>query len=275
MREKVSACIITGNEEENIRRCLESVKWADEIVVVDSYSTDKTFEISTQYTNRVYRHEWLGYIAQKNLIKDMASHPWILFVDADEEVSEKLKTAIVHELESGECKEYSGYDFPRMVKYLGRWIVNGDWYPDVKLRMFRKDRGRCVGREPHDRVEVEGKVKRLNGCLYHYTYENIEDQVAAINGFSTITARGWHEENRVFHMEQILFRPIFKFVRSYFFRRGFMDGMPGLIIAVTTAFGVFVKYAKLWETRYVSEVAKDKADSIVGKPPPAEPMDRA
>ncbi len=247
MRDKISACVTAYNEEQKIRRCLESIKWADEIVVVDSFSTDSTFDICKEYTDRVYRHEWLGYIGQKNLIKEKAVHPWILFMDADEEVSEELKDRILGEMASEHVGQYAGYEFPRMVKYLNRWIRHGDWYPDAKLRLFKKQKGVCTGVEPHDRIEVQGKVKRLNGHLYHYTYTGIRDQVSAANRFSTITARGWHERGKKFRLRHLVFRPALRFMRAYFLRLGILDGIPGLIIAVIASYGVFIKYAKLWE----------------------------
>jgi glycosyltransferase involved in cell wall biosynthesis len=247
MSEKISVCITTGNEEQNIRRCLESVKWADEIVVADSFSTDNTVDICNEYTDLVYRHRWLGYIGQKNLIKDLASGPWILFIDADEEISNELRDEIVEEFSSGRSAEVDGYSFPRMVKYLGRWITHGDWYPDLKLRLFRKEKGECGGKEPHDKITVDGSIKRLHGHMYHYTYRDIADQLGTLNRFSTITAEGWRNDGKKFSMIDILFRPKYKFFRSYILKKGFLDGFPGLVIAVASAFGVFAKYAKLWE----------------------------
>jgi len=188
MREKISACLTVGNEEANIRRCLNSLKWADEIVVVDSFSKDKTFEICKEYTDRVYQHEWLGYVGQKELIKNMASHPWILFIDADEEVSDELREQILKEFESGKNQKYVGYEFPRKVFFLGSWVTHGEWWPDIKMRLFRKEKGICTGTEPHDHVIVTGPVKRLSGCLHHYTYDDISDQILTLNRFSTIAA---------------------------------------------------------------------------------------
>jgi len=247
MREKISVCITAGNEERNVRRCLQSVKWADEIVVVDSFSSDRTVEICKEYTDRVYQHEWLGYIGQKNLIKDLASGSWILFIDADEEISPELRDEIMQEFRTGSCANFAGYEFPRLVRYLGRWIRHGNWYPDVKLRLFRKDRGECGGREPHDRITVKGQIKRFKGHMYHYTYDNIGEQISTINRFSGITAEGLYNEGRFFRERDLLFRPFLRFVRGYFLKRGFMEGLPGFIIAVISAYGVFVKFAKLWE----------------------------
>lgn len=248
MREKISACITAGNEEKNIRRCLQSITWADEIVVVDSFSADRTVEICKEFTDLVYERKWLGYIGQKNLIKDLARGPWILFVDADEEISPELRDEILNEFETGESEKFAGYEFPRMVWYLGRWITHGDWYPDIKLRLFRKDMGTCGGKEPHDRTTVNGPVKRLKSPMYHYTYNGVEDQIETLNKFSSITVDGWCEENTPFKLCDLFFRPLLKFIKCYFLKRGFLDGIPGFIIAVSTSFGTFAKYAKLWQS---------------------------
>lgn len=247
MREKISACITAANEETNIRRCLESLKWCDEIVVVDSFSTDRTPDICREYTDLVYSHRWLGYIGQKNLIKDLASHPWILFVDADEEISPELRDEIIDEFETGGNSRHAGYEFPRMVYYLGRWIRHGDWYPDAKLRLFRKDKGTCGGKEPHDKTTVSGLIKRFRNPMYHYTYVDIADHVSTLSRFSAITAQGKYEEGTSFMLADLVFRPFLRFLRCYFLKLGFLDGLPGFIIATTTAYGVFLKYARLWE----------------------------
>jgi glycosyltransferase involved in cell wall biosynthesis len=244
---RISVCITAGNEESNIRRCLESVTWASEIIVVDSFSTDQTVEICKEYTDLVYQHRWLGYIGQKNLIKDLATGSWILFIDADEEVSTGLRDEILTEFRSDCCEQYDGYEFPRMVRYLHRWIRHGDWYPDTKLRLFNKSRGRCGGREPHDRIEVDGAVKRLKNPLYHYTYVGIEDQIVSMNRFSSITAAGKFENGQSLRMLDLLTRPLLRFLRGYVLKRGFLDGIPGFIVAMSNAYGVFAKYAKLWE----------------------------
>jgi len=156
-RPNISACVTTFNEERNIERCLRSLSWCDEIVVLDSFSTDRTLELARQFTDRVYQHSWLGYIGQKNLIRKMASHEWLLFVDADEEVSPDLRAEIEAVFASDPWK-YAGYEFPRVVLYLGRWITHGEWYPDLKLRLFQRDKGRSGGQEPHDQVYVQGPV---------------------------------------------------------------------------------------------------------------------
>lgn len=245
-RDKISACVIVFNEEAKIRRCLQSLTWCDEIIVMDSFSTDRTVEIAKEFTPHVYQHVWLGYVGQRNLVREKATHPWILYLDSDEEVSPGLRDEILAEFAVSDRK-YLGYEFPRLVYFLGRWIKHGEWYPDVKLRLFHKDYGRTEGEEPHDRVYVRGPVKRLKNPIYHYTYDDIRDQNETLNRFSTITAQQKFVKDSSFKWIDLLFRPFFRFFKGYFLRLGFLDGMPGLIIAFTNGYGAFLKYAKLWE----------------------------
>ncbi len=246
MRDKISACVIVFNEETKIRRCLESLTWCDELIVVDSFSTDRTVEIAREFTPHVYQHVWLGYVGQRNMIRDKASHPWILYLDSDEEVSPGLRDEILYEFEHGD-RQFRGYEFPRLVFFLGRWIRHGEWYPDVKLRLFHKDFGRTEGEEPHDRVAVRGPVKRLKHPVYHYTYDDLRDQNETLNRFSSITAQQKFVKDQSFAIVDLLFRPFFRFFKGYILRLGFLDGMAGFIIAVTNGYGAFLKYAKLWE----------------------------
>ncbi|MCG2681130.1 MAG: glycosyltransferase family 2 protein [Kiritimatiellae bacterium] len=257
MRDKISACLTVGNEENNIRRCLDSLFWVDEIVVVDSFSKDHTVEICRQYTERVYQHEWLGYVGQKELIKKMATHPWIMFIDADEQVSPELRDEILREFESGGNREYDGYEFPRKVFFLGQWITHGEWWPDLKMRLYRKDKGLCTGREPHDHVLVTGPVKRLKGCLNHYTYDDLSDQIMTQNRFSTISSQCLIKEQRHFSGIDLIFRPLFRFFKGYILKQGFLDGYRGFIISALIAMGVFLKYAKLWELTFIHKPPPD------------------
>ena len=252
MREPISACIIACNEERNIRRCLESVRWCDEIVIVDSFSSDRTVEICREYTDRVVQHEWLGYIGQKNLIRGMARCPWVLFVDADEEVSPELRDEILGQFSTG-IGPFAGFQFPRMVHYLGRWIRHGEWYPDIKLRLFKKELGRSEGQEPHDRVIVKGPVKTLKAPLHHYTYSGIWEHLETMNRFSTITAQAKYQQGERFRWRELMFRPAWRFFKAYFLKGGLLDGPPGLVIALVSTFGVYMKYAKLWELQQQAE----------------------
>jgi len=245
-REKISACVIAYNEERKIRRCLDSLTWCDEIIVVDSYSTDRTVAICREYTDQVTQHEWLGYVGQRNMVRKLSHFPWILFLDSDEEVSPALRDEILAEFENGHG-ETLGYEFPRQVYYLGRWVRHGEWYPDLKLRLFKKAFGRTEGEEPHDHVVVHGPVKRLKNPIWHYTYDDIADQITTLNRFSTITAQQKHMNgirHPLFHM---LTRPALRFLRGYILRLGFLDGTRGFSIASAAAYGAFLKYAKCWE----------------------------
>jgi len=243
---KISACVTAGNEESKIAACLASLAWCDEIIVVDSFSKDKTCEISKQYTPLVFQHVWEGYIAQKNYIRSLANHPWILFVDADEIVSADLRAEIENVFIRGPGN-IVGFQFPRMVYYLGKWIHHGEWYPDTKLRLFQKDKGHSEGREPHDRVFVDGPIQTLQFPLYHFTYDDMADHIHTLNRFSSISAGEKFTHGEKFHWRDILFRPPWRFLKSYFLKRGFLDGQQGFIIALMSSYGVFIKYAKLME----------------------------
>jgi glycosyltransferase involved in cell wall biosynthesis len=242
----ISACIITFNEEHNLRRCLDSVTWCHEIVVLDSFSTDKTVDIAREYTDRVFQKEWQGYIHQRNSIRDMATGEWVLFLDADEEVSDRMREQILEELGGG-ANGAVGYSFPRLVYYLGKWIRHGEWYPDKKLRLFVRERGVSGGEEPHDMVIVDGPVKTLSGEIFHYTYDSISHHVAQMNRFSQISAEAKFKAGKQFRWFDFLWRPPFRFFKSYVIKLGVLDGWHGMLIASVSAFGVMVKYAKLRE----------------------------
>jgi len=246
MREPISACITCYNEEAKIRRCLESVRWCDEVVVVDSFSDDRTVEICKEYTDQFFQHEWEGYIGQKNWIRDRAAHDWVLFIDADEEVSPALREEIETEFERG-TGSYVGYQFPRQVYYLDRWIRHGNWYPDIKLRLFVRSLGYSAGREPHDHVEVDGPVKSLRSPIWHYTYDDIHDHIRQTNRFSTITAEERFREGLRFRWIDLLARPPWRFFKGFVLRRGFREGFVGFTIAMIGAFEVAAKYMKIRE----------------------------
>jgi glycosyltransferase involved in cell wall biosynthesis len=262
-REKISACIITFNEEKKIRRCLESVAWCDEIILLDSFSTDNTVKICYEYTDKVYQRSWGGYIQARNNIRDLATNPWVLFLDADEEVSETMKNEILSELEDpGSCV---GYQFPRQVFYLGRWIKHGEWYPDLKLRCFLKEKGVSGGVEPHDTVIVDGPVKTMKGIIYHYTYDSITHHVNQVNRFSQISAEAKKKSGEHFRWYDFMIRPGFRFLKCCLLKGGLLDGRRGLLIAVISSFGVAIKYAKLWELEHEDKQAA-RPDQTVPKP---------
>lgn len=260
---RISACIITLNEEKNIRRCIDSVTWCDEIVVLDSFSTDRTLDICREYTDKVYQQSWKGYIGQRNAIRELASCEWLLFLDADEEISPGLRREIQDFFLQG-ARKYVGLKFPRQVYYLGKWIKRGEWNPDIKLRLFLKNRGHSAGQEPHDQVLVDGPVKTLRGKLWHYTYENIEHHLNTMNRFTGISARAMYASGRRFKYSDISIRPFFRFLKGFVFKMGFLDGRRGFIIAAISALGVAMKYAKLWELQI-------NPPDRPPDPPPAKP----
>jgi len=247
-RATLSVYVVTFNEEANIRDCLESVKWADEIIVVDSHSTDRTADIAREYTEHVIQRPWPGYVAQKNFALDQTNCDWVLLIDADERVSPELAEEIQDLLSRDDIIE-AGFSVPRKTFYLGRWITHGGWYPGRRVRLAVRGMGRNVGTDPHDRFEVNGPVGNLSADLYHYTYRDIGDHLNTINKFTAVGAREMHEKGRGHALLHMLFNPPAKFLKMYLLRLGFLDGMAGFIIAVLSSYYVFLKYARLWELR--------------------------
>lgn len=245
MKQKITACIIAKNEEAKIGRCLNSLTWCDEIVVVDSFSSDRTVEIAREFTENVMQREWAGYAAQKEFAWAQASNEWIFWVDADEEVPAELQAEIVRRFESGNLPD--GFEMPRMVYYLGKWIRHGNWYPDVKMRLFRRDAVRMEGRQIHERAVVSGPVERLKTPLYHYTYDSLADQLDTIIRFAALWAEERFAAGKRCGFCDLLFRPEAAFVRGYFLKAGFLDGMRGLLIAIMNSVDTAVKYARLYE----------------------------
>jgi glycosyltransferase involved in cell wall biosynthesis len=241
----VSAIVVCYNERENIRRCLESVKWCDEIVVVDSFSTDGTVEICREYTDRVIQRPWAGYREQKAFAHSQATKEWVLLIDADEEVPAELRVEIESALSRSDGCE--AYEIPRLVHYLGRWWYRGGWYPDRDVRLFRREAATWAGRDPHERIVVKGKTRRLKHPLFHYSYRDISDHVSRINAYTDISSRELEREGERWSWSANLVRPAFRFFRSYFWKRGFAEGFAGLFLAVTAAVYVYLKYAKLRE----------------------------
>jgi len=251
VREGLSVAIITYNEERCIRRCLESVAFADEIVVVDSFSTDATPDICRRFGARVIQREWPGHVAQKNYAKEQTRYRWVLSVDADEVVSDELRREIEELLCSGRLAGYAGFYVPRRLFYLGRWIRHGGWYPDYKVRLFDKEQAVWAGQDPHDSIVCRGRTGRLCGDILHYSFENLAGHVDTLQKFTTISAEQLAACGRRAGLAELILRPVGCFVKMYFLRLGFLDGIPGLILCGMSAWHVFVKYAKLWEAEGV------------------------
>jgi len=243
---RVSAVVICWNEEADIAECLESVKWCDEIVVVDSESTDRTVEIARRYTDRVIVRPWPGFVAQKNFALEQATGDWILSVDADERCTPGLPDEIKAAL-AGAADDVGGFSMKRHVWYMGRWINHGGWYPDRKVRLVRRGRARWTGTDPHDKLEADGRVEKLKGELVHFTYRDLNHQLQTMRNFSDVAAAEWVKAGKKFCLFKAIFHPPLKFLECYVWKLGFLDGWPGFVIAAASAFYVRMKYVKLWE----------------------------
>lgn len=248
---KLAAIIITRNEEANIARCLESVSFCDEIIVVDAESRDRTCEIAMRYTAQVHTLPWRGYAEQKNAAVTHTHCEWVLSVDADEEVSSELR-AEIQSVVSGNPRQVA-FSVPRKTIHFGRWIRHGGWYPNRLIRLFRKDAGEWVGAEVHERWEARGEVGELQSDLLHYSFKDLADQVARNNRYSSLSAIRLRKEGKSFSSAKLFLKSVSKFMETYFLKKGFLDGYPGFIISVSASYSVFLKWAKLWELENESE----------------------
>jgi glycosyltransferase involved in cell wall biosynthesis len=244
---KITATVITFNEEHNIADALRSLEWADEVIVVDSESTDRTVEIARQFTDRVLVRKWTGYSAQKNFAAEQASNDWIFSLDADERVSQELKKEI--ERIKWDKSEIAGFEMPRLTYYLGRWIHHSGWRPDYKLRLYDRRRGRWEGEFVHEKLALTGAVQRLSGDILHHTVRDSSEHHHRMDQYTTLAARQAFEEGKASSTASLLISPAMMFVRSYFFRLGFLDGIQGIAIARFAAHYEFLKNLKLWELR--------------------------
>ena len=240
----VTATVITFNEAANIRAALESLSWADEIVVVDSQSTDGTPDLARQFTEKVIVRPWPGYSAQKNFAAGEATHDWIFSLDADERVTPDLAGEIAGVLGAPRAV---GYRVPRVTFHLGRWIRSTDWYPDYQLRLYDRRRARWAGTYVHESVQADGAVSDLRGELLHYAYRDLAHHFQTMDRYTTLAARQMFEEGRRAGWVDLAVHPPAAFLRNYVLRGGFRDGVPGLIVSAMNARYVGLKFAKLWE----------------------------
>lgn len=243
---RISAFVVCCNEERNIRRCLDSLHWCDEIVVVDSGSTDRTLSIAREFTDRIFHRDWSGFVAQKRYGLQQCRGTWVLNIDADEEVSSELR-AQIESILAASSDQCAGYEVLRVVFHMGKWWRKGGWYPEYRLRLCRRDRTTWGGRDPHEHAEVSGATQRLSGELRHYTYRDLQDQVRALNSHSSAAAKSLWESGARSSLLWLVARPVARFIKFYISRRGFREGASGFIVAVLEAGYVFLKYAKLWE----------------------------
>ncbi len=245
----LSIAIIAKNEAANLPRCLASVRgWAAEIVVVLNDTTDASESIARAAGAAVHHRPWPGYRDAKNAATDLTTQPWVLSLDADEEVSPALRASITEFLQRPDVATFAGARFPRKVWFIDRWILHGDWYPDLSLRLFHRDRARWGGDEfVHEKVECRGPFATLRGDLHHYSFPTLASHVEKINPFADLFVRQQQARGKKFSALAAVFRPGWRFFRAYVLKLGFLDGFPGLYIAWATAFGAFVRYSRLYE----------------------------
>jgi (heptosyl)LPS beta-1,4-glucosyltransferase len=241
----VSVTIITRNEAAHIAAALASVAWADERIVVDSGSTDDTVTIARDHGARVETRPWEGYSSQKNYAASLATHDWILSLDADERVSESLAAEIRQALNQPSPRR--GYRIPRVAFYLGRWIRSTDWWPDWQLRLYHRRHGHWSRVHVHESVRISGPVGRLRGELQHFPYASVADHLETIDRYTTIAAHELYENGRRAGFARIAVHPVLAFTRNYLLRGGFRQGTAGLIVSLLNSYYVLLKFVKLWE----------------------------
>lgn len=238
----ISVCVITFNEEANIEACLESVKWADEIVVIDSFSTDKTKEICLKYTDKFFTQKWEGFGITKNKAIEKCNSEWVFVIDADERITPLLREEIIN-LDASDC----AYKVARKSFFGKEWIKYCGWYPDYTVRLFKKQKARFKEVEVHESLIVDGSIGVLKNPMLHYTYKDVSDFIERLNRYTTLGAKDKKTTSYVRNVFDILFRPGFTFFKLYILKRGFMQGVSGIIISGLYAFYVFVKYLKVGE----------------------------
>ena len=254
MREKISAIIIAGNEEQNIRECLESVTWCDEIILVDSESTDKTVEIAKEFTDKIFIKKWEGFAPQKRFSLEQATNEWVISIDADERVSPELKNEIEKILDSN--TPFDGFKIPRENYFLNKQIKYCGWGNDYQLRLFKKSKTKVTDRKVHEGFVVDGSISKLQNVIIHLTQKTISETITKINTYSTLEAEEKFGKKKVKPL-QILAHPIAAFLNYYISRKGYRDGVHGLMISLIHAMTNMLTYMKLWELQNVKRENDD------------------
>jgi glycosyltransferase involved in cell wall biosynthesis len=266
---KLTVTVITHNEGPHIAEAVQSVSWADEVIVVDSCSTDDTVACARPHATRVEIRDWTGYGTQKNYAAALASNDWILSIDADERVTPKLAREIQGLLRSGPAA--TGYRISRVSNYLGQWIRSTDWYPDYHVRLYDRRIARWSEQPVHESIDCPGPVERLAGELLHYPYRNFSEHLTKIDRYTTLVAEQWAAEGRKFRAWQAVVYPRLAFLRNYILRRGFRDGQTGLVVSMLNSHYVFLKYAKLFEIERLARAAPPGPPAVEARPGPAAP----
>ncbi len=244
MTKAISLVVITLNEAHNIERCIRSVPWADEVIILDTFSQDETKTKAEALGAKVFQEEWRGFGKQKARATELAKNDWILSLDADEALSPELAKEIEGlDFNTNVC---DAYQIPRLSYYLGRWIRHGGWYPDYQTRLFNRKSAAWTEREVHEAVKFKSSQK-LKSCILHYVFNSISEQVRTNDRYSSLGAVELNKKSKKFSLIKLIFKPLSKFLECYILKKGFMDGLPGFIIAIGAGYSVFLKFAKLWE----------------------------
>ena len=258
---QISVCLIASNEEANMEDCLESVRdIASEIILVHNDCRDDTVKIAERYGARCFEEKWHGHRNQKNIALGKATKPWVLCIDADERLSPALLASIKALLNDPDSMGSDGYAFNRRSFFLGRWIRYGDWYPDRKLRLAKRGLAIWKGSREHDKLQIEGRTERLKGDLLHYSYPSMNSFVTKIIYFSDIFLQRQLDADAKWKLSGVLLRPVWRFIRGYFIRLGFLDGFPGLFISVSTAFATFFRHSRLYESENVAQPVDEQVN---------------
>lgn len=242
----ISACIITLNEEDNLERCLSGLDFVDEIIVLDSGSTDRTLDIAKKFTKNVFFREFDNYANQKNHAIRIAKNEWILTLDADEEIGSQLREEIL-QLKEEDWKAFDGFFIPRLTYYLHTWIHHSGWYPDLQIRLFRKSRGEFQGGLVHETISMNSPARKLRSPVLHYSYRSISDHLQYIDRYTTLYAMEKFRKGKRSGMAKAFVKMFYKFWWSYIFRLGFLDGRAGFAVCTIGAYYNFLKYLKLYE----------------------------
>jgi glycosyltransferase involved in cell wall biosynthesis len=250
-KQTVSVFIVCCNEERQIRRCLESVRWCDEIVIVDSGSTDHTLEICREFTDRIFYRPWEGYVEQKRYALSLCTGDWVLNLDADEELSPDLALEL-QQLVSTDAGRVNGYYLNRVIFFLNRWWRKGGWYPEYRLRFCRRATTEWGGEDPHEKASVTGNTAICRGELFHYSFTDLADYVRRSNTLGSHTAANLIARGTRFSLLELLVRPIARFIKFYILKKGYREGLAGFIVALIEAHAVMLKYAQLWEGRKIT-----------------------
>jgi glycosyltransferase involved in cell wall biosynthesis len=253
---KLSVYMITFNNTRTVEDALKALQWVDEIVVIDSFSTDGTLEIAQKYASKVEQRAWPGFRDQYQYAADACSHDWLMFVDADEVIPVDLAQEIQEELRANQqrsqAEQIAAYTCQRRTWYLDRWIQHGGWVPDREIRVYNRQQAKWAG-GLHAKLATDGRVMEFKGVYRHYTYADVSDHLATIDKYSTTAVDDMRESGKRFSLFKLLLNPFWRFFKEFILKRGFLDGFPGFVIAVNTMFYVFIKQVKLWEAQHKTD----------------------